>query len=554
MNRPGRLIITFTSLLLFLATPALASVAGHVQFVSGNVVVESVNGNVRTIQKGDKVFAGETIKTGRVGSAQLRMVDHGFISVRPRTSLRIDEYRYEKSGRDSSFFSLLKGNFRALTGMIAKFNKSSWKTQTETAVLGVRGSDADIGFNPDNSLTAVRTLTGGYTLTPKDSSLPPLNVDAGGIGIFTPGAPPVMASSFPFEPPAPPPQPEAQEGESPDSSATEPSVNEEAPLPPPPTEVAGVAPQPSSSGATSTAAGSSTLGTADLLPVDQAALPVSTGTTVLNAQTSTTVTTVLGGPVPAKTGAGGVGAYVVLDTFFNPPAPWANSGSVVFDGTATKSGLISPSGQLLKVNTTTVDGAFAFDANTATHIAGATFSIPSLVNANVLYKGNWGVWSGNYTVVDFGAPQTPVGNFYYTWAENITTTAQIGALTGTQFTFAMLSGAAGNEIGSTASAFNVGATGTFGAAPTLGTVTVTGSANFPAGSTGWTFTGTGNIADLINENTGLNMSALCSTCSTSSGMANGQFAGALAEGLIMSVHTNDSVSGSGMVGSAVLKR
>ena len=554
MDRVNQLRIAFTCLVLCLATPAMASVAGHVQFVSGSVVIEATNGIVRSIHKGEKVYSGETIKTGVRGSAQLRMVDNGFISVRPRTTLRIDEYRYEKSGRDASFFSLLKGNFRALTGLIAKYNKGTWKTRTETAVLGVRGSDADIGFNPDNSLTAVRTLTGGYTLTPNDSNLPPLNVDAGGIGVFTPGTPPSMASSFPFEPPAPPPQPQGDGGSGDDGGGSGSAVNEEAPLPPPPTEVAGVAPPPSSSGSTPTGGEGGTLGGADLLPVDQAPLPVSSGTTVLNAQTTTTVATVLGGPVPAKIGSGGVGGYFILDTFFNPPQPWPNNGSVVFDGTAARSATINPAGEVLAINDVTVDGSFQFRSGTATHIAGAAFSIPSLATAGVVYKGNWGVWSGNYTVVDFGVPQTPVGNFYYAWAEKITTAAQLGALAGTGFTFTKLSGGAGNEVGATASAFNVSATGTFAGGATLGSVTVNGSASFPTGSTGWTFTGTGNISNLINPNSALFMSATCQTCSTASASANGLFVGSQAEGLIMSLHAADSVSTSGMTGAAVLKR
>ena len=535
-------------MILLMPQTAISAVAGHVQFVSGDVTVVGVDGVARAIKKGDEIFPGETIQTGILSNAQLRMVDNGFLSIRQRSSLRIDEYRYQGSKNDRSFFSLLKGNFRALTGMITKYNRNTWKTRTETAVLGVRGSDADIGFNQDSKLTAVRTFTGGYTLTPNDKSMPPLDVDAGGIGVFVPGAPPTMATSFPFEPPAPEPQPDQQSAKSDDGPVT--ATTEDAPLPPPPTEVAGVAPPPADSGGGTP----TTQTTATMLPSLPAQLPVSSGTTVLSAQAATATS------VPAKIGSGGTGSYVLLDTFFNPPSPWANNGSIVFDGTPQKSGTIDVNGQLLTVNDIGIDGSFKFSSGTATHVAGGAFSIPAL-GSTVIYKGNWGVWSGGYSLIDFGIGQTTVGNFYYAWGEKITTTAQLGALNGTRFTFNMIGGAAGNETGVMANNFSVTASGTFGAAPTLGTVAISGSANFPSGSTGWTFSSTtappAAIADLINGNVGVQMSASCTGCSVSpsppSGVAHGQFVGNQAEGLVMSISANDW-AGKAMVGSAALKR
>ncbi|MFC1542834.1 FecR domain-containing protein, partial [Pseudomonadota bacterium] len=243
----GSILIAFA--LVLISDTAYAAVAGRVQFVAGDVKILSLNGSSRVASKGTEVHAGETILTGLRSSAQLRMIDNGFISVRSRSELKIDEYRYEGSKSDSSFFSLVKGNFRALTGMIAKFNRDAWKTRTATAVLGVRGSDADIGFQPTSQLTAVRTLTGGYTLTPRDQNLPPLDVNAGGIGVFSPGSPPMMAASFPFEPPAPPPQPEG--GASPhDQRSSDTPPEDERPLPPAPTHVPGVAPGPVASSTT----------------------------------------------------------------------------------------------------------------------------------------------------------------------------------------------------------------------------------------------------------------------------------------------------------------
>ena len=530
------ILIAFTVVLA--SDTALAAVAGRVQFVAGDVQILGLHGSSRVATKGTEVHAGETILTGVRGSAQLRMIDNGFISVRSRSELKIDEYRYNGSKSDSSFFSLVRGNFRALTGMIAKFNRKAWKTRTPTAVLGVRGSDADIGFQPGRQLTAVRTYTGGYTLTPRDTSLPPLNVDAGGIGVFLPGSAPMMAASFPFEPPAPQPQPGG--GASPhDQPSPDAPPEDERPLPPPPSHVPGAAPDPVASSTTvdSVASGSG-------LPPLPDQFQVASGTTSLSTPTSTPFT-----PGPAPLGSGGASNYIKQDASNLPfPIPI----SMVVDGTAANSATIGANGEVFSMNRSGGALPFAFDSGTAT-VANSVVSIPSLGGTSA-YAASWGVWTGNYTMVHSGGPQVPMGGFHYAWGDRITTTAELGALSGLGFSYAMVGGSASNELGAAATAFTVSATGSFVASPALGWVTVSGNADFATGSTGWSFSGSGYIADLIDNNVGVFMPATsCSTCSTPYAEADGQFVGTKAEGLLLGVVGTDN-SGQAMVGAAVLKR
>lgn len=541
-------VSTFSFSLLFVVSlvvlqgTAWGAVAGQIQFVAGDVGIIDASGSFRSAVKGGEVHAGETIVTGARGSAQVRMIDNGFLSIRPGSQLKIDEYKYEGKKSDTSFFSLLKGNFRALTGMIAKYNRKSWKTRTATAVLGVRGSDADIGFEPASQLTAIRTYTGGYTLTPRDGSLPPLDVDAGGIGVFSPGAPPRMAASFPFAPPAPRPEPGA--APSPRDDGTPPQ-DPDAP-PPPATHVSGAAPEPLP--ADGGIDGSGTVQTLSDLPPLPEQFTIASGTTVLSSAGSAGV-----GIKAAPVGSGGVGAYMYQTSIVGGPTyAMPSSGSMVVDGSAQKTATLGPNGELLAITDVNIDGSFRFDANTATLLQSKTATIPSL-GGTAGYTVSWGVWSTGYTVVDFGAPQTTVGNFYYGYTDRVTTVTEIAALAGQTFRYVMIGGAAGNETGAQASTFNVNVTGSFAAGPTLGTVTVGGSATFAQGSTGWQFSGQGNIADLINSNVGVLMGATCSTCNTSSAVADGQFVGTKAEGLILSVHATDGV-GQGMVGTAALKR
>jgi len=533
----GSILIVFSMVLI--SDAAWAAVAGRVQFVAGNVHILGVHGSSRVAIKGTEVHAGETILTGLRSSAQLRMIDNGFISVRSRSQLKIDEYRYNGSKSDSSFFSLVKGNFRALTGMIAKFNRKAWQTRTATAVLGVRGSDADIGFQPDSQLTAVRTYTGGYTLTPRDTSLPPLDVDAGGIGLFSAGSAPMMAASFPFEPPAPPPQPER--GASPlDQAPPSPGSppEDERPLPPAPTHVPGAAPDPLASPTTGDSTPAQIVQELPPLPPQ---FQIASGTTSLSTPATTSVATA------APLGSGGVGGLIYQDSFYGP---FPSSGSLVVDGTS--SATIGANGELFSANAVSFGGgSFVFDSGTAT-LAKTVVSIPSL-GGTPAYTASWGVWTGGYTAIDGGVPLAPLSGFNYAWGDRITTAAELGALSGTAFTYTMLGGTASNEVGAAASYFTVVASGSFAAAPTLGTIAIDTIANFPTGSTNWFITTTGTVADLVNSNLGNSGLASCTGCSTASGHADGQFIGTQAEGLLLGVHGSDFI-GKGMTGTAVLKR
>ena len=120
------------------ATPNLA---GKVELVEGDVTVYDKAKKPRRVAVGDKVHEGEGIVTGQDGELHLAMEDGGFIAVRPNTKMGITAYRAEGDEQDKSFFSLLQGTFRSVTGWIGKFNPRSYQVRTPTATIGVRGTD-----------------------------------------------------------------------------------------------------------------------------------------------------------------------------------------------------------------------------------------------------------------------------------------------------------------------------------------------------------------------------------------------------------------------------
>ena len=125
-----------------------ADTAGTVDFAAGNVMLVYDNGDRETLSKGMSVSAGDTIRTGYRGLAQIRMTDGGYISVQKNSSFRIDEYAYDPAQggqkKNRGLFSLLEGGFRAITGFLGADNYS---VKTPVATIGIRGTEysAELG-------------------------------------------------------------------------------------------------------------------------------------------------------------------------------------------------------------------------------------------------------------------------------------------------------------------------------------------------------------------------------------------------------------------------
>jgi hypothetical protein len=150
--------------LMSVSQAAYAGVAGYAQFVNGNVRIESLAGQMRTLQKGGAVNEGDTVISAQAASAQIRMQDGGFIAVRPNTSLKFDKFKFDgkDDGSARSFFSLFKGGFRAITGLIGRLHKSNYRITTASSTIGIRGTDHEtFVVTPDSPLAKI-TPVGTY--------------------------------------------------------------------------------------------------------------------------------------------------------------------------------------------------------------------------------------------------------------------------------------------------------------------------------------------------------------------------------------------------------
>jgi hypothetical protein len=141
-----------------------AAIAGRVEYVHGKVQLTSATGVTHAIRKGDAVNEGDTLVSEQTASAQIRMEDGGMVAMRPDTKLRIDLFSFDgqQDGTERSFFSVVKGGFRAITGEIGKKNKANYRITTPAATIGIRGTDHETFVVTPDSAMATTAPVGTY--------------------------------------------------------------------------------------------------------------------------------------------------------------------------------------------------------------------------------------------------------------------------------------------------------------------------------------------------------------------------------------------------------
>lgn len=121
--------------------------AGRVDFAYGDVQAVSSDGSKRALTKGSPVMSGDTIRITR-GRAHIRFSDGAYVSLKPDTEFKVEDYSFEQDNpRNRGFFSLLRGGFRTITGLIGRKNTNAYRMRTPIATIGIRGThySVDVG-------------------------------------------------------------------------------------------------------------------------------------------------------------------------------------------------------------------------------------------------------------------------------------------------------------------------------------------------------------------------------------------------------------------------
>lgn len=132
------------SLLALAAGAVLAQAAGEVEFARGVGFAQAPGKAPRTLGKGLPLQQGDRLTTSEGASAIVRLADGTRMTVRPNSELVLSHYQFRENAPDNGMLlQMIRGGFRAVTGLIAKGSPQAARVQTRTATIGIRGTDFD---------------------------------------------------------------------------------------------------------------------------------------------------------------------------------------------------------------------------------------------------------------------------------------------------------------------------------------------------------------------------------------------------------------------------
>ncbi len=213
MKATQRLLSIAIGAALAAAASAALAAAGTVAQLSGTLSVKKPDGSVRILSQKSEVQNGDTLNTERDSYAQIRFVDGAQMTMKPNTSIKLDDIRFteDMQQEDSFVFGLLKGGLRAVTGLVGKRSKDKYQVGTTTATIGIRGTTFSAEDCVSNREGECRRLDPAVYVTVSDGEVVLKNaqgevgIAAGQFGLIAPNQRPLFLSTDPglqFTPPA----------------------------------------------------------------------------------------------------------------------------------------------------------------------------------------------------------------------------------------------------------------------------------------------------------------------------------------------------------------
>ena len=145
MSIKSRILGSLILLGALAASPlAIAQDSSGMVVASRGEVIAMSNGGSRELKQGDFVYVNDEIMTSNRSFAVLQFTDGAKVTVRPDSTMIIEQYLYAGNDNDEATLNLVEGGLRVITGAMAKTNPENYKVRTPVALMGVRGTEFSI--------------------------------------------------------------------------------------------------------------------------------------------------------------------------------------------------------------------------------------------------------------------------------------------------------------------------------------------------------------------------------------------------------------------------
>jgi hypothetical protein len=149
------LVSAWVALALIMMVPAVAAagVVGHLTQVEGRVELLK-GGNLPAIplKADDTVEPGDVIRTKSLSKAQITFIDNSILTLSQDARLAIEEFTYDPNqGKRHAVLEMFQGLALAVVNKIIKIEEPDFVIKTQTAIMGVRGTEFGIRIQPNSS-------------------------------------------------------------------------------------------------------------------------------------------------------------------------------------------------------------------------------------------------------------------------------------------------------------------------------------------------------------------------------------------------------------------
>ncbi len=141
------------ALIMMVSAVAAAGVVGHLTQVEGRV--ELLKGGklpAIPLKADDTVEPGDVIRTKSLSKAQITFIDNSILTLSQDARIAIEEFTYDPDqGKRHAVLEMFQGLALAVVNKIIKIEEPDFVIKTQTAVVGVRGTEFGIRIQPNSS-------------------------------------------------------------------------------------------------------------------------------------------------------------------------------------------------------------------------------------------------------------------------------------------------------------------------------------------------------------------------------------------------------------------
>jgi hypothetical protein len=141
------------ALVMMVSAVAAAGVVGHLTQREGRVELLK-GGNLPAIplKTDDTVEPGDVIRTKSLSKAQITFIDHSILTLSQDARIAIEEFTYDPNqGKRHAVLEMFQGLALAVVNKIIEIEEPDFVIKTQTAVVGVRGTEFGIRIQPNSS-------------------------------------------------------------------------------------------------------------------------------------------------------------------------------------------------------------------------------------------------------------------------------------------------------------------------------------------------------------------------------------------------------------------